>query len=112
MPDSHWSDSIDVAITVCDREGIVVAMNEKSKRTFAKDGGGALVGASLFDCHAPESAETIRRLMDEDATHTYTVKKNGVTKLICQTPWYENGEVAGLVELSIVLPESMPHRVR
>ncbi len=112
MPDTHWSDSIDVAITVCDREGVVVAMNEKSKETFAGDGGGALIGRSLFDCHRPESVEAIRRLMDEDATHTYTVEKKGVQKLICQTPWYEDGAVAGLVELSIVLPEPLPHRVR
>jgi transcriptional regulator with PAS, ATPase and Fis domain len=112
MLEARWTDSIDVAITVCDRDGLIVAMNESSKRTFAEEGGGDLIGKNLFDCHGFESAETIRRLIDRGASNTYTVEKSGVRKLICQTPWYEDGAVAGLVELSIVLPESIPHRVR
>ena len=33
-------------------------------------------------------------------------------KMIYQTAWKENGEVAGLVEISMVIPEDMPHYVR
>lgn len=33
-------------------------------------------------------------------------------KLIHQSPWYRKGRFAGYVELSIVLPERMEHRVR
>jgi transcriptional regulator with PAS, ATPase and Fis domain len=112
MLDERWADFIDVAITVCDRDGLIVAMNERSKESFAEDGGGDLIGKSLFACHEPESAETIRRLIREGAANTYTIEKNGVHKLICQTPWYEDGAVAGLVELSIILPASLPHHVR
>jgi hypothetical protein len=32
--------------------------------------------------------------------------------MIYQTPWYKEGEVAGLVEFSLEIPESMPHYVR
>jgi len=64
------------------------------------------------DCHTPESAEDIRRLIRDGASNTYTVEKDGVRKLIHQTPWYVEGGVAGLVELSIVLPASLPHRIR
>jgi hypothetical protein len=107
-----WADALGVAITVCDREGVVVAMNERSKATFAKDGGGALVGRSLFACHGPASTELIRALIAEGRTNAYTIEKNGARKLIYQTPWYEGGAVAGLVELSLPIPEAMPHHVR
>jgi len=112
MENTTWADTIDVAVTVCDRDGRILEMNEKSKATFAKDGGGALVGRSLFDCHGPASAALIRQLVADGRSNTYTVEKGGIRKLICQTPWYAGGAVAGLVELSIVLPEGMPHRVR
>jgi len=32
--------------------------------------------------------------------------------LIYQSPWYQNGEFAGLVEISLEIPEQMPHFVR
>jgi transcriptional regulator with PAS, ATPase and Fis domain len=112
MKNTNWSSSIDVAVTVCDRDGAILEMNEKSKATFEKDGGVALVGRSLFDCHGPASAELIRALLAEGRTNAYTIEKGGVRKLIYQTPWYDGGAVAGLVELSIVLPDAMPHHVR
>jgi len=112
MKNTSWADTIDAAVTVCDRDGVVLEMNERSKATFAKDGGGALVGKSLFECHGPASAATIRDLLAEGRTNAYTIEKGGARKLIYQTPWYDEGAVAGLVELSIVLPDAMPHHVR
>ena len=112
METTDWADALGVAITVCDRDATVVAMNERSKATFAKDGGGALVGRSLFGCHGGASAELIRALIAENRTNAYTIEKDGVRKLIYQTPWYRDGAVAGLVELSLPLPEAMPHYVR
>jgi transcriptional regulator with PAS, ATPase and Fis domain len=112
MENTNWADAIDVAITVCDRDGRILAMNERSKATFAKDGGGALVGRSLFDCHGAASAAQIRALIAEGRTNAYTIEKAGVRKLIYQTPWRAGGAVAGIVELSLVVPGSMPHRVR
>jgi transcriptional regulator with PAS, ATPase and Fis domain len=112
MRNPNWWDAIDAAVTVCDRDGVILEMNERSKATFASDGGGALVGKNLFDCHGPASAALIRALIEEGRTNAYTIEKGGVRKLIYQTPWYDEGAVAGLVELSIVLPERMPHHVR
>ena len=52
-------------------------------------------------------------MLAEGTTNTYTVEKNGVKKLIHQTPWRdEEGKIAGLVEFSTVLPADMPHYVR
>ncbi len=110
IPD--WAKSLNCAITVCDRNGIILYMNEKSQRTFEKWGGKDLIGKSLFDCHSLGSVETIHRLMNNNESNTYTIEKNGIKKLIYQTPWHQDGEVAGMVEFSIELPTEMPHFVR
>ena len=44
--------------------------------------------------------------------NAYTIEKNGVKKLVYQSPWFENGEFAGYIELSMELPAEMPHFVR
>ena len=68
-------------------------------------------------------AGIIARILSEGATNSYTISKKGQRKLIHQTPWYkETGDtardaqdgpsgrtIAGIIELSIVIPEEMPH---
>ena len=100
---------MNVAITVCDREGVIVFMNEQAALTFAAGGGKALLGKRLWDCHPEAAREKIRRLMAANASNSYTIEKNGVKKLIHQAPWHENGELAGLVEFSMVIPQALPH---
>lgn len=108
-----WSDELPfVAITVCDKEGKIIDMNRRSIATYEKDGGKALIGKNLMNCHPERAKQIISRLMSEGKTNAYTIEKEGLRKLIYQSPWYENGEFAGLVEMSIVLPETMPHYVR
>ncbi len=107
-----WADSVDVAMTVCDRDGIILYMNEKAMATFAADGGRALIGKNLMDCHPESARRKIGRIMESRQANSYTIEKQGLKKLIHQAPWYENGELGGLVELSIVLPAGMPHFIR
>ena len=85
-------------------------MNEKSRATFASHGD--LIGHNMFECHSPRSQAKIRELMATDGTNSYTIQKNGVKKMIYQTTWKRDGKVAGLVEISMVIPEEMPHYVR
>jgi hypothetical protein len=47
------------AITVCDLDGIILALNNKALETFAADGGAALLGTNVLDCH-PEPSKTGR----------------------------------------------------
>lgn len=106
----QWANELPfVAITVSDKDGKIVDMNERSQLTFQKSGGKELIGKSLMDCHPQRAQEIIKHLTKSKETNAYTINKNGVKKLIYQTPWYENGEFGGLVELSIVIPEDMPH---
>ena len=108
----EWIKSFPAAITVCDKEGIILEMNEKACATFAAQGGEALIGTSLFACHKPASIEKIRRMLASGGNNVYTIEKNGVKKLIYQQPWYKDGEIAGLVEISLEIPEVMEHHVR
>lgn len=103
---------IDAAITVCDRDFTVLYMNEKAARSFEAEGGRDLVGKSLVACHKPESVGKMKKILEGGIPNVYTISKKGVKKLIWQAPWTKDGEIAGLVELSIPLPETMPHYER
>lgn len=109
---NDWTLGAAVAVTVCDRDGVILEMNEKARKTFEKSGGGELVGKNLLDCH-PEPAKTkAREMLAKPYTNAYTIEKNGVKKLIYQTPWKKDGRYAGIVELSMEIPLDMPHFVR
>jgi len=114
-PLSHpgsWDKEFPGAITVCDTQGKILFMNDRAIRMFAKDGGAELLGKNLLDCH-PEPARTkLQVLLDAGGTNAYTIEKKGVKKLIYQSPWYQDGDYAGLVEFGLEIPEEMPHFVR
>ena len=51
--------------------------------------------------------------MEEGGVNCYTIQKEGQRKMIYQTAWRDDdGAVAGLVEISMVIPEEMPHYIR
>jgi len=109
MQEHNWVDSVPFAITVCDKEGVIIEMNEKSALTFAKDGGKQLIGKSLYGCHSPKDNRTIADMMAGAVTNVYTIEREGKKKMIYQCPWYQNGELGGLVEISFALPDEVPH---
>ena len=112
MSNSNWTNNVPFAITVCDTNGVVLEMNEKSALTFSKDGGKDLIGKSLMDCHSEKSRKMITDMMQSEKVNIYTIEKQGKKKMIYQCPWYADGKMSGLVELSIELPDNMPHFVR
>jgi PAS domain-containing protein len=108
-----WAKAFPGAVTVTDAGLRIIYMNEKAKATFAAEGGERLIGGDLLACHNQRSRDIIASLLAEGGTNAYTIEKKGQRKLIYQSAWRdEKGEVAGLVELSLVLPEGMPHYVR
>ena len=106
-----WADDMNCAVTVCDRSGVIVYMNRKSQETFCKDGQ-SMIGRSMIPCHNAHSQQKMHDMLEQGTSNSYTIQKNGVKKMIYQTPWRENGIVMGLVEISMVIPEEMPHYVR
>ena len=107
-----WLAGIAVAATVCNRDGVCVYMNEQAALMFAKDGGRALIGKNLLDCHPEPARARFAAQLVTPAPNTYTIEKHGEHKLIHQTPWFENGVFAGVVELSFAVPAALPLFVR
>ena len=111
--DNHpWVDEFEAGVTVCDTKGIILEMNNRSARMFKEQGGRALLGSNVLDCHPEPSRTKLRLLMEKRQASTYTTEKNGRRKLIHQAPWYRDGQYAGFVEIVLALPDAMPHFVR
>jgi transcriptional regulator with PAS, ATPase and Fis domain len=109
---TDWTKEFPGAVTVCDRQGVITEMNDRSAKTFEADGGLALVGTNLLACHPEPSRSLVADLLANPRVNAYTIEKRGVRKLIYQAPWYQDGIFRGLVELSLEIPASMPHFVR
>ncbi|HNQ43589.1 MAG TPA: PAS domain-containing protein [Candidatus Cloacimonadota bacterium] len=107
-----WIQGLPIAITVCDKDGTITEMNAKSCATFASYGGSDLIGKSIYAYHPPHCNDMIRSMLATGEPHSYTIEKQGIKKLIHQQPYFVDGEVAGVVEMSIELPLEMPHYVR
>jgi len=110
--DHPWVKEFPGSITVCDRDGVVLAMNAKSLQAYQADGGEKLIGTNLLDCHPELARAKLQHLMDTQTANVYTIEKNGVKKLIYQTPWHQDGQYAGFVELALEIPDQMPHFIR
>ena len=78
----EWAEGMACAVTAADAEGVIRYM-------------------------------IIRRLLKEGGTNAYTIEKEGVRKMIYQTAVTgADGRVTGIVEVSMVIPEELPHYVR
>jgi transcriptional regulator with PAS, ATPase and Fis domain len=107
-----WTKSFPGAITVCDTEGIILQMNERSQQTFREEGGASLIGTDVLNCHPEPSRTKLRSMLAAPQANVYTIEKKGQKKLVYQAPWYQDGQYAGFVEIVLELPSEMPHFVR
>lgn len=51
------------AVVICNLEHEIIYMNPAAKTRYAKQGGAALVGSSLLECHNTHSREQIQQVM-------------------------------------------------
>jgi transcriptional regulator with PAS, ATPase and Fis domain len=107
-----WIKEFPASVTVCDAEGIILEMNDKAAKTLDKDGGYALIGKNMYDCHPDPARGKLQHLMDKRLPNVYTIEKNGVKKMIYQAPWYHGGKYSGFVEFSFEIPVEIPHFIR
>lgn len=98
-----------IAITVTDKEGKIIYMNQASGDVNAGGDAKALLQRQVRDFHKKARSQEIIERLFQGEKNVYTIQKKGERKLIYQAPWYEGESVGGLVELSLVLPEHMPH---
>ena len=104
-----WFDELAVAITVTDSEGTIETMNARSIEVFGDDGGAALLGQSVFDCHPEPARTTTLKLYADRSPNHYTIRKRGQRKIIHQLPRFREGRFAGFVEISVPIPDELPH---
>ena len=109
MREEAWIRDFNATITVCDREGMILDMNNKACRVFEKNGGSKLIGTNVLDCHPEPAMKKLKQMMEARVENCYTTEKNGVKKLVFQTPWFIDEEYMGFIELQIEIPLNMPH---
>lgn len=110
--EKDWMESFNGAITVCDTKGIIVYMNKYSVEQFKKYGGAALLGTNLLDCHPEPSKSKLVEMLENALENMYTTEKDGVKKIIYQTPWFNEQEFKGIIEISFSLKPGMEHFIR
>ncbi len=112
MADHRWVEEFAGSIIVCDTNGKILDMNLKSAQSNQAEGGKNLIGRNVFDCHPEPARLLLKELIATQKPNVYTVEKNGLKKLVYQTPWSEKGQYSGFVEIILELPSEMPHHVR
>jgi hypothetical protein len=112
FPDHSWVKEFPGAVTICDPDGTILEMNDRAAITFEEDGGRALIGKNVFKCHPEPASNKLADMMKARQPNVYTIEKDGLKKLIYQSPWYFNGDYAGFIELALEIPFEMPHFLR
>jgi len=112
VSEHEWIREFPAAITVCDAEGVLLEMNDRAAKTFESDGGYALIGRNMLDCHPLPARTKTEHLLAAREKNVYTIEKKGIRKLIYQSPWFKNGQYAGFIELSLEIPLEIPHFIR
>lgn len=110
--ETNWANGFPGEITICDPQGIIVEMNDKAAESFKEDGGRALIGKNVLDCHDETSRSKLKQMLEKRQANIYTIEKKGIKKLIYQTPLFSGNEYIGFAELSVEIPFEMPHFVR
>ena len=107
-----WIKEFPASATVCDADGVILAMNDKAAEGYAEDGGYSLIGVNMLACHPEPARSKTAKMLGLQEKNIYTIEKNGVKKMVFQSPWYKDGQYAGFVELVFEIPWEMPHFVR
>lgn len=112
MNQHSWIKEFHGAITVCDRQGIILELNDAALEVFKDDGGAKLIGTNMLDCHPEPARSQLISMMKTQQKNVYTTERRGIKNIIYQAPWYENGEYAGFVEMQMEIPFEMQNFIR
>lgn len=73
--ETNWFKEAEISLTVADKEGKIIYMNDLANLTFAKYGD--LIGRSLYECHSENSNSKIKLMLKEGSSNIYTIEKLG-----------------------------------
>jgi PAS domain-containing protein len=108
----EWFEQLPCSVTVCDKKYTILYMNDRAAEITSKEGGKALIGKSLMDCHPPKAQVKLKKLMASGRPNVYTTETSGTKKLVYQCHWKKGGRLGGLVEFSFELPNDIPNSIR
>ncbi len=109
MTADQWTSHVAIAITVTDESGTIAEMNPTSISTFSADGGAKLIGSDVLACHPEPSRSKLAAMYESHQPNHYTIQRNGQKKIIHQIPLFEGTVFMGYVEISIPIPDQLPH---
>lgn len=112
MEQRDWIKQFPGSVTVCDCNGVILEINDKAAESYDSYGGYDVVGKNLLDCHHEPARSKVQKMLEACEKNIYSIEKNGIKKLIYQSPWFQDGQYAGFVELSLEIPFEMEHFVR
>lgn len=107
---STWSKELPFPITVCNENGVILEMNDKSIELFEQDGGAGLIGKQLQDCHPEPSKTKLFEMLKSHLPNTYLSIADGCVSLNHESPWFEDGIFKGFVEFNIPLPADISNK--
>ena len=107
----EWFERLPCSVTVCDKNYKILYMNDMAAENNSKEGGKALIGKNLMNCHPPKAQRKLRNVMASGQPNVYTTGR-GVKKMIYQCQWKKGRRVGGLMELVFELPDRIPNFVR
>jgi PAS domain-containing protein len=102
-------DGLQGEIVIADENIDIAYMNEAAIRHYEKDGGAALIGRSLLDCHNPESGREIKEMYEAFASgdlqaRQWLLAKDGYARRVIVMPIMRDGQVKGCLELVVEEP--------
>jgi PAS domain-containing protein len=102
-------DGLQGEIVIADENIDIAYMNEAAIRHYEEDGGAALIGRSLLDCHNPQSRRTIKEMYEAFAggdlqARQWLLPKDGYARRVIVMPITRDGQVKGCLELVIEEP--------
>jgi len=107
-----WQKNFSGSVIVCDSNLNITYLNEKAKLMFDKEERETAIGRNLTGCHNENSNRIISDIKETLKPNVYTIEKAGITKLIYQSPLLQDNKFNGIVELSLEIPEVIPHHIR
>jgi hypothetical protein len=112
MDQPDWMKQFPAAITICDCKGTVLDMNDEAAKMYEREGGYTLIGRNLLDSHPEPGRSKVEKLLEACQKNIYTVEKDGLKRLVYQSPWFKDGHYEGFVELALEIPFEFEHFVR
>jgi hypothetical protein len=112
MSNGDWVKELPAEVMVCDPDGLILEMNAEAALLFAADGGRSLLGRNVLECHPDPSRRKLEVMLEEQTANAYFNTENGEKRFFLQSPWYQRGRYAGFVEISLAVPEEIPHFIR